>query len=33
MFHLDKKDKFCLNNLFKFLSSFLISFLVSDWNW
>ena len=30
---LDYKDKFCLYNLFKILSSFLISVLVSGWNW
>ena len=27
------KDKFCLYNLFKILSSFLISVLVSGWSW
>ena len=30
---LNNKDKFCLYNLFKILSSFLISVLVSGWNW
>ena len=30
---LNDKDKFCLYNLLKILSSFLISILVSDWNW
>ena len=30
---LNNKDKFCLYNLFKILSSFLISVLVSSWNW
>ena len=29
----NNKDKFCLYNLFKILSSFLISVLVSGWNW
>ena len=29
----NSKDKFCLNNLSKILLSFLISVLVSDWNW
>ena len=30
---LNDKDKFCLNDSFKSLSSFLISVLVSGWNW
>ena len=30
---LTDKDKFCLYNLFKILLSFLISVLVSGWNW
>ena len=30
---LNNKDKFCLYNLFKILSSFLISVFVSGWNW
>ena len=30
---LNYKDKFCLYKLFKILSSFLISVLVSGWNW
>ena len=30
---LNNKDNFCLYNLFKILSSFLISFLDSGWNW
>ena len=30
---LKNKDKFFLYNLFKILSSFLISVLVSGWNW
>ena len=30
---LNSKDKFCLYNLFKILSSFRISVLVSGWNW
>ena len=30
---LNNKDKFCLYNLFKILSSFLISVLLSSWNW
>ena len=29
----NNKDKFWLHNLFKILSSFLISVLVSGWNW
>ena len=29
---LNNKDKFCLYNLFKILSSFLMSVLVSGWN-
>ena len=30
---LNNKDKFCLYNSFKILSSFLLSVLVSGWNW
>ena len=32
-FDLNNKDTFCLYNLNKILSSFLISVLVSGWNW
>ena len=30
---LNNKDKYCLYNSFKILSSFLLSILVSGWNW
>ena len=30
---LNNKNKFCLHNLFKIFSSFLVSVLVSGWNW
>ena len=30
---LNNKDKFCLYDLFKIFSSFLINVLVSGWNW